>query len=209
MDWSNTRYNLKNGQTNHAQAVASTAATGQSVFDVMNDIAKVWLQQFYLTTPAHCLNPSVSRPTMSTSQDPAVLELFNPYLPKTSRTHAGLAGAMTIAKWRNQVLVGESQVQYTTLLLPFQHFLSHTLPVNRQPFCCSSLLCTFSLPILACSITLLCYLSCAHHVVMICVRANLQIRESEIMTNVWRRAPDRDKLNKELQQLGFPGLMQQ
>ena len=29
------------------------------------------------------------------------------------------------------------------------------------------------------------------------------------MTHVWRRAPDRDKLNKELQQLGFPGLIQQ
>ena len=36
-----------------------------------------------------------------------------------------------------------------------------------------------------------------------------QIRESEIMRQVWRRAPDRDKLNKQLQRLGFPGLMQQ
>ena len=43
-------------------------------------------------------------------QDPDVLELFNPYLPRNARTHAGLAKAMTIADWRRQVLVGESQV---------------------------------------------------------------------------------------------------
>lgn len=53
-------------------------------------------------------------------------------------------------------------------------------------------LCHVTIPLLGMSIHCVC----------------LQVRESEIMARVWTRAADRDKLNEELRQLGFLGLMQ-
>lgn len=45
---------MKNGHGNDAQAVRSTAATVESVFDIMVDMAKVWQWQFHLTISADC-----------------------------------------------------------------------------------------------------------------------------------------------------------
>lgn len=44
-------------------------------------------------------------------QDPELLVLFHPYLPKDKRTHTALSKAMTIDSWRRSVLKGESQVR--------------------------------------------------------------------------------------------------
>ena len=59
-------------------------------------------------------------------QDPALLELFHPYLPRDRRTPAGLKAAMTIKMWRTQLLTGESQVT-TPAALPLLTGLCHRL----------------------------------------------------------------------------------
>lgn len=70
-----------------------------------------WSLHITQTFPCAFVSTRPAPPNVNASQDSALLELFNPYLPKTSRTHAGLASAMKIAKWRKELLVGESQVQ--------------------------------------------------------------------------------------------------
>lgn len=50
------------------------------------------------------------------AQDPALLPLFYPYLPRTWRSHAGLVKATKIASWRKQILVGESQVSKSAIM---------------------------------------------------------------------------------------------
>ncbi|DBA77144.1 TPA: hypothetical protein ACH3X1_009719 [Trebouxia sp. C0004] len=69
---------------------SSNVPSPTSVFDIMVDVA----------------------------QDPAVLELFYPYLPKDKRTYAGVQKAMAIETWRLQVLTGESQVIRYSLWTP-------------------------------------------------------------------------------------------
>lgn len=51
-------------------------------------------------------------------QDPDLLAMFSPYLPKDRRTHAGLKKAMTSETWCLRVLMGESQVTAGSLLDP-------------------------------------------------------------------------------------------
>ncbi|DBA77143.1 TPA: hypothetical protein ACH3X1_009719 [Trebouxia sp. C0004] len=67
---------------------SSNVPSPTSVFDIMVDVA----------------------------QDPAVLELFYPYLPKDKRTYAGVQKAMAIETWRLQVLTGESQVRRSEIM---------------------------------------------------------------------------------------------
>ncbi|DBB05033.1 TPA: hypothetical protein ACH3X3_010302 [Trebouxia sp. C0006] len=50
------------------------------------------------------------------AQDPAVLELFYPYLPKDRHTYAGFQKAMIIETWRLQVLTGESQIRRSEIM---------------------------------------------------------------------------------------------
>lgn len=50
------------------------------------------------------------------AKDPALLQLFYPYLPKTWRSHAGLVKATKIASWRKQILVGESQIRESAIM---------------------------------------------------------------------------------------------
>ena len=61
-------------------------------------------------------------------QDPAVLELFYPYLPKDRRTYAGFQKAMAIETWRLQVLTGESQVIHYSLWTPLMLHVNTLAP---------------------------------------------------------------------------------
>ena len=55
--------------------------------------------------------PSITMYDLLPAQDPTLLVLFHPYLPKDKRTHAALSKAMAIDRWRRNILTGESQVQ--------------------------------------------------------------------------------------------------
>ncbi|DBA80127.1 TPA: hypothetical protein ACH3X2_007607 [Trebouxia sp. C0005] len=67
-------------------------------------------------SPNVCSPTSVFEIMVDVAQDPAVLELFYPYLPKDKRTYAEFQKAMAIETWRLQVLTGESQIRRSEIL---------------------------------------------------------------------------------------------
>ena len=66
-------------------------------------------------------------------QDPDLLAMFFPYLPKDRRTHAGLSRAMTSETWRLRVLTGESQVTVCLMLNRLYLLAAYVLAFRSLP----------------------------------------------------------------------------
>ena len=89
--------------------VGQNPKASKSVFDVMIDMAQVCHD---IADPTAVLLDDILHISIHELplQEPALLVLFYPYLPKDRRTHAALVKAMQIESWRKQILTGESQV---------------------------------------------------------------------------------------------------